>query len=523
MTVVVSKPNMALAVTPFTEQLRNMFPEAKTLEDPRGDWAIIKHGLAEHILLRRLGIRNPNPMGTYYSYPAPAGEHAFSVQRITGNLLSANPRAYVLNDMGTGKTRTALWTWDFLNTHGYAKRLLIVAPRSTLTITWMRECFATLPFRKAVVLYGTKAKRLERLTDPLADIFIINHDGLRVIDKELAARTDIDVLVLDELATYRNKNPRSEHVRRFVDRFAFVWGMTGSPMPNGPMDVWQQCRIVTPHTVPKYKTHARDMLMNRVNEYLWVPKQDAVKLAYSWMQPAVRFNLDDVVELPETIARFVDIPMGPQQAHVYKNLANDFVAAVHNKTITAMNAGVAMSKLMQISSGWVYTTEEGSVKLDNDERLETLANFIMEAPKKVLVFCAFKITVAGISEYLTKQNIEHACVHGDVGDAARDRIFNAFQNSEKYKVIVAHPGCMSHGLTLTAADTVIWFGPILSYDNYDQANARIRRIGQKHRQQIVHLQSSPVERKIYKMMLNKENFQAGFLGLFEEATLREEE
>ena len=132
---------------------------------------------------------------------------------------------------------------------------------------------------------------------------MINHDGLRVIRKEIELRKDIDTLVLDELAVYRNNSERSKVMRKFAVRFKTVWGMTGGPTPNEPVDVWGQAMIVTPHTVPKYRKTCKEMLMTQVNEYRWVPKANATEQAFGMLQPSVRYALDDVIELPETIYR----------------------------------------------------------------------------------------------------------------------------------------------------------------------------------------------------------------------------
>ena len=112
---------------------------------------------------------------------------------------------------------------------------------------------------------------------------------------------------------------------------------------------------------------------------------------------------------------------------------------------------------------------------------------------------------------------DHCIVHGDTQN--REGVFHLFQNSGKYKAMLAHPGCIHHGLTLTAADTAIWYLPITSLEVYEQANARIRRIGQKHRQQILHLQSTPVEKKIYSLLRNKQKVQDSLLQMFEDATI----
>jgi len=497
--------------------MMRLFPEGLPLEDL---W-VIKHGLAEYRLLKQLGFRLPNPILCYYDWAAGT---PFTVQRVTGSLLTSEPRAYVLNDMGTGKTKITLWSWDYLRSNNYCGKLLVTCKLSNTKVTWANECFATIPHRKVAVLTGTKKARLAKLADPEIEIFIVNHDGLKVLKDELFKRTDIDVFAIDELATFRNPNDRSKLVLKLAEKMRWVWGLTGSPMPNEPTDVWMQCRIVTPHTVPKYRSHARDMLMLKKSEYLWVPRDGAVDKAFSWMQPAVRFSLDDVVELPEIVERYIDVPPSDQQSHVYGKLANEFTTMVGNEQINAVNAGAAMNKLLQVSGGYVYASStKTTIELEAIPRKETLRDLIQSATKKVLVFCAFRHMAEGLAKYLTEEDIEVAMIHGGVSDGQRNQVFNDFQDTPKYKAIVAHPGCMSHGLTLTAADTIIWYCPITSYETYEQANARIRRVGQTHRQQIIHLQGASVERKIYALLRRKAKVQDMLLSLFEAATDQVEE
>jgi SNF2 family DNA or RNA helicase len=508
MNLIVSKAHKSLVV-PRTPAVANMFPDAARL----GPSCIVPHGLRESMLLRHIGFKVPNPMLAYYDW---SGGKPFAVQRTTCAMLTTNARGYVLNDMGTGKTKAALWAWDWLHTEGYAGKLLVVAPLSTLNFVWAREIFATLPHRHVAVLHGTKQDRLDGLQEP-ADIYIINHDGLRVIADELTARTDIDTLVLDELAVYRNNSARSKLMRKFATRFTWVWGMSGRPLPNAPTDVWAQCQIITPNSVPKYFRIARDMLMTRINQFKFVAKPDAVETAFSMMVPAVRFSLDDVVELPEVISRTIDVELSSQQKKVYMKLVNEFQVMVGEKQITAVNAGAALSKLVQAACGFVYTTHPEFVALDCKPRTDTLIDLISSAERKVLVFVPYRHALAELSNILTVEKIDHAVVHGDTKN--RDQTFNLFQNTTKYHVLLVHPQVLAHGLTLTAASTIVWYCPPLgSLEVYEQANARIRRPGQKHKQQIIHIQSTAVERKLYTLLRSKQKIQDKFLALVEGAT-----
>ena len=510
MQVLVSKPNQALVLPPEPAVL-SMFPGAPTLQ---GGNLIVPHGVRETLIMRHLGVEVPNPMLAYYDW---AGGKPYAVQRATCKLLTEHPRAYVLNDLGTGKTKTVLWAWDYLNKCGLAGKLLVVAPLSTLNFVWAHEVFATLPHRRCVILHGTKAERLARLATD-ADIYVVNHDGLKVIEEALHCRADVDVLAIDELAAYRNNSERSKRMRKFAARFRYAWGMTGKPMPHEPVDVWGQCMILTPHTVPKYRNRCKEILMNRQSQFLWTPKPDAVERAFQMMQPSVRYTLQDVTELPDVVYRDIDVGLSAEQEKTYKAVASTMQAMVKNKQINAVNAGAAMNKLLQIAGGWVYTQNPEFIRVDPTPRIVALADILSDATEKVLVAIPYRHMIDGVSKILNLKgvDIEHCVVHGDTKD--RDVLFNLFQNTDKYPVMLVHPQCVAHGLTLTRASTIVWYLPTTSLEIYDQFNARIRRIGQKYKQQVLHLFGTPVEKKVYRMLRHHQKMQNMFLQMVEEAT-----
>lgn len=520
--VIVSKANRALVI-PRNGKTVTLFPSAHAMAHLGEDKLVVPHGHREFLLLRRIGYEVPNPMFSYYDW---AGGKPFSVQKATCASMTAYPRSYVLNDMGTGKSRAALWAWDYLHGNGLCGKLLIVAPRSTLYFTWASEVFATLPGRKCNVLYGPKKKRLELLDDRSADIYVVNHDGVRVIEKELASRTDIDVLVLDELAVYRNNSDRSKSMRKFAARFPWVWGMTGRPMPTEVTDVWAQCKIVTPDRVPAFFKQVREMLMTKISNYKYLPKPEATARAFEMMKPHVRYSLDDVVELPDmVIPPPRGIPLSAEQSAMYKKMAREFQLLVKQQVITAVNAAAAMGKLLQISVGCVYTQAPKFVTIDSTPRQQELIDILEGVEGKVLVFVPYRHALEQLSHLLAGEggglwwkgkSIENVMVHGDTPN--RDKIFNEFQNTPRYKALLAHPACLAHGITLTAARTIIWYGPIASLDIFDQANARIRRVGQTHKQQIIRFQSTPVEKRFYKLLETRQGIQAELLKMFEDAT-----
>ena len=193
-------------VVPSRPDIINLFPDFKALSSNEG---VIPHTPTSTVMLRNLGFDAPSPVLHPYKWPHPVWKPPFEVQKETVVMLTENQRAYVLSGMGVGKTACPLWAFDYLKGLGLASKMLVVAPLSTLKFTWGRECFDFVPHLKVSIVYGTKDQRLKALAED-ADIYVINHDGVATVIKELEQRPDIDVLCLDELAVYRNASGRSK-------------------------------------------------------------------------------------------------------------------------------------------------------------------------------------------------------------------------------------------------------------------------------------------------------------------------
>lgn len=495
---------------PWQQAVANLFPGAPVVDGK----IVLPYGVAETTILRRLGMQVAAPVLSQYQFTGT--RPPFGVQRTTVEMLTMHTHCYVLSGMGVGKTACPLWAYDYLCGQQIAGKMLVVAPLSTLHFTWMAEIFQIMLGRTAVVLHGSRAKRLKLLAEDY-DIYIINHDGIGTIYPELCLKFGKrDILTIDELATYRNPGPRTKLMKKFAERFGWVWGMTGAPAPKEPTDVWNQANIVTPSRVPKYFGRFREELMYKVTQFKWLPKEGAAQKAYEVLQPSVRFTLEDVGELPPFISRRIDVDLGAKQRHIYEEIRKSCMAIVGNETVTAANAGVLLSKLLQISLGYVYSEKKGIITLDNQNRLNAVIDLLGSGCGKALIFTSFKHSLQGVADAITSAGYRTAIVSGDTPAAERNRIFDAFQNRDELDNIVAHPQCMAHGITMTAADTVLWFGPHTSLEIYDQANARIRRTGQKKKQQFLHLQATPAEKKIWSMLIARQDVQSQLLKLFED-------
>lgn len=497
-------------------------PERITAVLPRKQWQevtikgqkllAVAHHLDAVKLLRNMGIDAPSPINYYYEFRKRVVP--FEAQRKTMDALTLNDRMFVLNDLGTGKTLSALWAYDYLRTRNMANKLLVVAPLSTLDRTWGDEIFRNFPHLNYAVLHGTKDRRLRLLASDV-NVYIINHDGVKVIADELKQRPDIDVVVVDELASFRNQGTdRWKALKSVVVDRPRVWGMTATPTPNDPTDAWAQVRLIRPDAVPPYFTKFRDMVMRQVSQFAWVPKENAIEVVNNAMQPAVRFTRDQCVDLPPAIYQTHSVELSPEQKRMYKEMVTRLHAEHGSGQITAVNEAVKMMKLVQICCGVAYDNTGDNVLIPATERIAVLREIIENAGTKVIVF----VPLTGALNHLVSElgkSFTVECINGSVSSSERARIFGEFQNTPNPRVLVAQPAAMSHGLTLTAASTIVWFAPITSTEVYTQANGRITRPGQKHTQFIIHIEGSEIERRIYDRLTKKQAMQGALLDLFE--------
>lgn len=501
-------PRSRTMALPFHAGLANLVPEHTV----QGGRMVLPHRHDVVKLARNLGLKAPAPIMSQYKWN---GDKPFRTQKITAAMLTMNTRAYVLSEMGTGKTRATLFALDFLIQCGVIKKALIVAPLSTLTTVWYREVFRYFNHLSVGVLHGDRGKRREILAQD-HHLYVINHDGIKTLLPELRARLDIGAVVIDELAAFRNATTdRWKALHAVVERREYVWGLTGSPTPNEPTDAYGQVKLLTPERVPKYFKGFKEETMIQVSTFRWIPRKNAKDVVADVMQPAVRFTRDDCVELPPVIYDTREVPLSAQQKQIYDRMFQHSKVMFATGEVNAANEGVLMSKLLQITTGFVYTKDKAPVELDNHPRMEALRELLDEAEGKVIVFVDFIHASKMIATALRKDGYSVEQISGETPKNERDRIFTYFQTAELPRILVAHPKCMAHGLTLTAANTIIWFSPTTSLETYEQACARITRPGQTRKQLIMHLTGSAVESKLYKRLQQKSSLQGALLEMFE--------
>ena len=424
----------------------------------------------------------------------------FDHQKETASFLSIRKRAFCFNEQGTGKTASVIWAADYLMKKGLVKRVLVLCPLSIMKSAWQRDLFTFAMHRSCGVAHGSAEQRRKVIASGV-EFVIINFDGLNVVKDEVAAG-GFDLIVVDEANAYKNAQTNRWKVLNQIVKALDprLWMLTGTPAAQSPVDAYGLAKLVNPEGCPPYYGQFRDKVMMKVTQFKWVPKPTAPDFVHKILQPAIRFEKKDCLDLPEVTHTERDAPLTPQQAKYYKILRDEMLLEAAGEEVSAVNAATKINKLLQISGGAVYTDTGEVLHFDVSNRINTVLEVIEETSNKVLVFVPFTHTIELLRERLEKEKISCDVINGKVPVNKRSDIVHRFQTEKNPHVLLIQPQAASHGLTLTQADTIIWYAPVTSVETYLQANARIDRPGQKNAMTIVHIKGSPVEERLYKML-----------------------
>jgi SNF2 family DNA or RNA helicase len=441
-----------------------------------------------------------SPMLRDYNWPGIY--KPFDHQKTTASFLSLRQRAFCFNEAGTGKTSAAIWAADYLMNIGKIKRVLIICPLTIMRTAWLADIFKTAMHRTAAVAHGSKTAR-EKVIESDYEFVIINFDGVSTVQSQIQAG-GFDLIIVDEANAYKTvTTKRWKTLAKLITASTHLWMMTGTPASQSPLDAYGLARLISPSRVPKFMGAWRDKVMIQYSRFRWEPKQTAKNDVHNALQPAIRFTKKECLDLPDVMYQTRLVPLSPQVGHFYKQLKNQLLIEAAGEQISAVNAAAAMNKLLQISGGAVYTDERDVVEFDISPRLAALKEALEETIRKVVVFVPFVHTIDIVAEYLTKEGYSNEVIRGDVSANQRANIIQRFQSQSDPRVLVVQPQSASHGVTLTAADTIVFWSPVLSVETYMQCVARIDRVGQQHKMTVVHLQGSEVEKKVYAMLQGK--------------------
>ena len=495
-------------------KITNVIPKSKVLEDDgKVASVLVNWGLEESIVLKNLNINAPSPINATYTWP---GLHKpFNHQKVTSSFLTMHRRAFCFNEQGTGKTASVIWAADYLMTHGFIKRVLVVCPLSIMDSAWRNDLFKFAMHRTVDVAYGKPEKR-KAIVSGNAEFVVVNYDGLEIV-KEEVLNAGFDLIVIDEANAYKNPSTnRWKVLNKLLQPSTWLWMLTGTPASQSPVDAYGLAKLVNPNNVPKFYGGFRDRVMNKVTMFKWVPKPEANEVVHRALQPAVRFTKEQCLDLPDMSYVTRNVPLTAQQEKYYELLRRQLIVQAAGEEITTVNAAANLNKLLQLSGGAVYSDTGEVVQFDASNRLAVLREVVEESSHKVLVFVPYRHAIEVVAEDLRKHGYSTAVIHGGVSAGKRSDIFERFQGTDTPQVLVIQPQAASHGVTLHAANTIIYWSPVMSVETYLQCNARVHRAGQKNPTTVVHLQGSGVEKRMYTMLNNKVDIHQKIIDLYGE-------
>ena len=497
------------------DKIKQKIPKSKTLDIAEDIHTMsVKWDLPNAQQLAGLKMKNvPSPIMRDYAWAGvfPPMEH----QKTTAEFLTLNPRSFCFNEQGTGKTAACIWASDYLLAQGYINRVLIVSPLSIMQSAWQADLFQFAVHRSVGIAYGSREKR-EDIINSNYEYVVINYDGVNVV-QEAIKNGKFDLIIIDEANAYKTATTkRWKTMAKLIHANTWIWMLTGTPAAQSPVDAHGLAKLCVPHNVVRSKTAYRDKVMYPISRFKWIPKSDALDIVFRTLQPAIRFTKEECLDLPDIVYTEREAPLTKQQEHYYKEVRTQFLMLAEDEIVTSANAAVNINKLLQISCGAVYANSGNTVEFDVSNRLNVVKEVIDESIAKVLVFVPFRHAIELLKEYLHGQGIATECITGSVPLHKRTDIIKRFQSNADTKVLIIQPQAAAHGVTLTAASTVIWYAPVTSTETYLQANARINRKGQHNKMTVVHIQGSQVERRLYKLLSGKLETHTQLLDLYNE-------
>lgn len=491
-------------------RITTVIPKSKVLDTGE---VLVKWDLDSAQVLKNLRIKNvPSPIIAHYNWPGLY--KPFAHQKTTAEFLTLHRRAFCFNEQGTGKTGSVIWAADYLMNLGYIKRVLVLCPLSIMQSAWVNDLFRFAMHRTVGVAHSYSRDKRIQVVKSDVEFVICNFDGLEII-KDAVNEEQFDLIVIDEANAYKTvATKRWKTLNSIIKPSTWIWMLTGTPAAQAPTDAYGLAKIVNPNGVPRFFGSFKDQVMQKITTFKWVPRPRAEDIVHQVLQPAIRFTKEECLDLPDMTYTTREVPLTAQQKKYYETIRKHMVATAAGEEITTVNAAANLNKLLQLSCGAVYSDSGEVVAFDASNRIEALKEVIEEASHKVIVFVPYRHAIQIVQEELIKAGYTSEIISGDVSVNKRTDIFNRFQTESDPKVLVIQPQAASHGVTLHAANVVVYWSPVMSVETYLQANARVHRAGQRNPCTVVHLQGSPVEKRMYAMLEAKVDIHTRVVDLY---------
>lgn len=420
-------------------------------------------------------------------------------------------KAGLLMDMGLGKSVITLTAIDGLMFDYFdVVRVLVIAPLRVAQSTWDTEIekWDHLKHLKVSKVLGSEKERTQAL-NTTADIYIINRENVSWLVERYKNKWPFDMVVIDELSSFKSHRAgRFKALRKVRPFMKRVVGLTGTPAPNGLIDLWSQIYLLDGgKRLGKTITGYRERYFNpdKRNQHVvfsYKLKDGAEEAIYKKLSDiCVSMKSEDYLKLPERINNVISVKLPDKAKEKYQQLERDLLLPLVDTDIVANTAAVLTNKLLQMANGAVYD-EDGNVQEIHDEKLKALEDTIEAANgKPVLVFYSYKHDLKRIKDHL--KDVRELNTPEDIED----------WNKGEVPIMLAHPASAGHGLNLQAGGSIIvWFGLTWSLELYQQANARLYRQGQKQNIIIHHLVAEgTVDEDVMEALENKETGQEALL------------
>jgi superfamily II DNA or RNA helicase len=507
--------NRAILVQPATEadlhRVRQVLPKTVCGTINGQTTIAVKHGIKETLALRALGYDVESPLAHGWTYP---GMYSPRVnQKKTAEFLVINRRAYVFNEMRTGKTAASLWAAEYLLQHDVIKRVLIVCPKQCMRLVWEQTLFEVLPHRSCAVLYGDKKKRLKEL-DKNTTFCIINHDGLSALSEKSfnglrrtvncsALRGKFDLIIYDEADVLSNhRTLMYKALVSLLEPTTWLWPLTATPTGGAYADTWGLLKLVVPKPPVSSWTQWRELTMVKVGQFRWVNRPGAERTVFDALQPAIRFTQAECFDLPPVDYLQREVELSAAQRRCYRQIQQEGIVERKEGDIVAVNAAAKMIKMLQVACGVVRDEHGQPVILDCEDRLRVLRDTLREVgcpKKKAIVAVPFVYVMDYIKQELDRKGYRSAVINGEVPHHAREAAIRKWQGTD-YDVLIVHPEVTAHGLDLTASDTLIYYCPPYGVKLFKQLNARIMGEKQKGSPTIIYMSATNLERERYRAL-----------------------